>query len=370
MCWGQNDLGALGDGGNQSRQPTPVFVSRPDGGGPLTGVQSVALGSTFSCAVVEAGNVVCWGANGEGQLGDGTRAFHVLPAPVRGVGGGEPLGGARAVSLGRDHACAVMNDGSALCWGRNDEGQLGDGTTERRTTPVRVASGPGGPPLAGVRAISLGRAHSCALLESGEARCWGSNALGQAGDGTRESRSTPVPVLAAAGGAPLAGVTSLALGDFHSCALLSEGGLRCWGSNAAGQLGDGTRTDRELPTPVLSAPGGPPLAGARALSGGGLFSCALVGDDGARCWGFNGQGQLGDGTTESRSTPVPVVSAVGGAPLAPVRRLEAGGLSGCALLDGRDVRCWGLNASGQLGDGTTENRSTPVPVALAAGGAP
>jgi alpha-tubulin suppressor-like RCC1 family protein len=213
----------------------------------------------------------------------------------------------QALTLGSIHSCALLSGGEVRCWGYNYFGQLGDGTTEDRLTPVRVLQSPGGPALTGVQALALGGHHSCAELTNGELRCWGYNSNGQLGDGTLTDRPNPVAVLQSPGGPPLTGLQALTLGGGHSCALVSGGEVRCWGYNAYGQLGDGTLTDRLTPVPVLQSPGGPPLTGVQALALGDWHSCALVNGGEVRCWGNSDNGQLGDGTTTQRPNPVPVL---------------------------------------------------------------
>ena len=202
---------------------------------------------------------------------------------------GDPNALAQAsLSLGGYHTCGLLSDGTAKCWGFNLYGQLGDGSTTNRSTPVVVSS------LSGVTAISSGNLHTCALLSDDSAKCWGYNAQGQLGDGTSTNRSTPVVV------SSLSGVTAISSGLYHTCALLSDGTVKCWGDNTYGQLGDGTTTNRS--TPVVASS----LSGAAAISSRGFHTCALLSDGTVKCWGYNTYGQLGDGTTTNRSTPVAV----------------------------------------------------------------
>jgi alpha-tubulin suppressor-like RCC1 family protein len=199
-----------------------------------------------------SGETRCWGDNFRGQLGNGTLQDEYIPVLVLQWPGGPPLSGVQALALAGWQSCALLTNGEARCWGNNYGGQLGDGTAHNtRLTPVSVLQSPGGPPLTSVQALSLGNSHSCALLTSGEARCWGINNTGELGDGTTTERLTPVPVLVSPGGPPLSGVQALTLGDWHSCALLTSGDVRCWGGNGDGQLGDGTTTDQLKPVPVL-----------------------------------------------------------------------------------------------------------------------
>jgi hypothetical protein len=192
------------------------------------------------------------GGGGQSGAGSAGRA-------TAGAGGQAGAGGtgnvtlkASQLALGAGHTCALVAGGELRCWGNNDVGQLGDGTTDDRPTPVAVRQAPGGAPLAGVRAVALGSAHGCALSSGGQVQCWGGNDAGQLGDGTTEARPAPVAVREAPGGAPLGGVRALATGQRHNCALLDGGDVRCWGANDAGQLGDGTTTNRATPVAVLA----------------------------------------------------------------------------------------------------------------------
>jgi nidogen-like/Regulator of Chromosome Condensation (RCC1) repeat protein/somatomedin B domain-containing protein len=185
-------------------------------------------------------------------------------------GGGGTDGGTSGplvsqVVAGGWHSCVIVDGGRVQCWGRNDEGQLGDGTTEDRLTPVSVLQSPGGPPLSGAQALALGT-HSCVLLSGSEVRCWGGNWAGQLGDGTQAHRLTPVAVLQSSGGPPLSGVQALVIGYDHGCARLSSSDLRCWGWNHYGQLGDGTTTDRLTPVSVQFDAGNEP-GGSGGISG-------------------------------------------------------------------------------------------------------
>jgi hypothetical protein len=201
--------------------------------------------------------------------------------------------------------------------------------------------------LSNAVAITAGTFHTCAVLSDGTARCWGNNHYGQLGDGTLTTRLTPVAVSGLSNAVAIA-----AAGIYHTCAVLSDGTARCWGYNGDGQLGDGTTTWR--PTPVAVSG----LSNAVAIALGSLHTCALLSDGTARCWGINTTGQLGDGTTTERHTPV----AVSG--LSNAVAIAAEGPDTCALLGDGTARCWGYNYSGQLGDGTTMDRYTPVAVSL------
>ena len=236
------------------RQPvTPTPTPRP----PLGNVEAVIAGDHHTCARAAGGGLLCWGWNYNGQLGDGTTVDRTVP-----VGNGGLASEVSAVNAGWAHTCGITgSDRVAKCWGNNEFGQLGDGTTERRTTPVEVSGLAGG-----VRAIATGGYHTCAVTAAGGASCWGWNRYGQLGDGTMIGHITPTGVSGLT-----SGVAALAAGRVHSCALTTSGGVKCWGANMYGQLGDGTRTDRATPMDVVGL-----AHGVSAIAAGDSSTCALV----------------------------------------------------------------------------------------------
>jgi hypothetical protein len=240
--------------------------------------------------VTSAGGVKCWGFGLEGQLGDGATTSRATPVAVSGLSSG-----VAAVAAGGHHTCALMASGSVKCWGYNAFGQLGDGTTTDRTTPVSVSGLPGA-----ATALSAGADHTCALLGTGGVTCWGFNVSGQLGDGSLTSRPTPTAVSGLS-----SGVTEISAGADHTCAVAAGGLVKCWGSNGLGRLGDGSTTDRRTPVAVLG------LSAASAVSGGADHTCAVTSGGSARCWGGNALGQVGDGTTDARTTAVGVVGLAG-----------------------------------------------------------
>ncbi len=209
------------------------------------------------------------------------------------------------------HTCALRSDGSVWCWGANNMGQLGDGTTTRRLTPRAV-----GTLTSGVVALAAGEVHTCALSTDGSVSCWGQNIYGQLGDGTTTDRHVPTPV-----GALTSGVAAVAAGQYFTCAIKTNGSLWCWGRNFYGQLGDGTTEDRSVPTAVSGLG-----SGVMAAAGGGLHACALKTDGSLWCWGENFHGQVGDGTTVDRLVPTAVSGLDTG-----VTKLSAGYEFACAL---------------------------------------
>ena len=337
-CWGYNELGQLGDGTSGTLRLTPVDVV-----GLASGVVVVSAGKDHTCALTSSGAVKCWGDNNSGQLGDGTRGMDQLTAAdVVGL-----ASGAVAVSAGKDHTCALTSGGAVKCWGDNNSGQLGDGTSgANRLTPVEVVG-----LASGVVAISAGGLHTCALTSGGVVKCWGNNYVGQLGDGSSgTNRLTPVDVVGLASGA-----LAIAAGGLHTCALTSGGAVKCWGWNDSGQLGDGTSgTNRLTPVDVVGL-----ASGVVAIATGGLHTCALTSGGAVKCWGTNDSGQLGDGTSgTNRLTPVNVVGLANG-----IVAIAAGAVHTCALTSGGALKCWGDDGWGQLGDGATWTiRLTPVDV--------
>lgn len=330
-CWGRNDYGQLGDGTTTVRL-TPVDVTSLS-----SGMISVSAGVNHTCAITQTGGVKCWGANWEGQLGDGTTTGHLTPVNVTGLSSG-----VAAIAAGYGHTCALTLTGAVKCWGMNSIGQLGDGTTIGRLTPVDVTG-----LSSGVTAIAAGNSHICALLLAGGVKCWGWNGTGQLGDGSTTTRLAPVDVAGLS-----SGVAAISLGSAHTCAITQAGGVKCWGYNTNGQLGDGTTTGSLTPVDVAGL-----STGAAAIAAGYGQTCALSLAGGVKCWGMNGIGQLGDGTTTTRLTPVDVAGLSSG-----VAAIAAGNAHTCALTLAGGVKCWGLNGDGQLGDGTTTPRLTPVDV--------
>jgi alpha-tubulin suppressor-like RCC1 family protein len=337
-CWGENLNGQLGDG-TQNRRYSPAYVS---GLTPGSGVTAVATGGRHSCAVV-AGGVKCWGHN-EGRLGDGTNTGRATPVDVTGLPAGS---GTTAITAGEGHTCAVVA-GGVKCWGASYV------TPATQLTPVDVSGLPAG---SGVVAISAGDSHTCALLSSGGVKCWGGNSYGQLGNNTWTLSRTPADVFGLGAGS---GVTSIGAGDFHTCAVIA-GGAKCWGRNNAGQLGDWTTDTSNIPVDVNSLPDG---SGVTAIAAGGYpgsyhpvgHTCALAAGGGARCWGHNTWGELGDGSGNSSHTPVDVVNLPANSSL---QAIAAGTYHSCTLTSSGGVKCWGANTYGQVG---VNSGTTPVDV--------
>jgi len=324
--WGNNGNAQLGDGSTTQRlTPTEVMA--------VAAPVDIAGGWAHTCAVTGAGGVKCWGNNWYGQVGNNSTNWQVTPADVSGL-----TSGVTAVAAGMGHSCVVTSGGGVKCWGRNAFGQLGDNSTTGRLTPVDVNG-----LTSGATAIGAGEEHSCALVNGG-VKCWGKNDLGQLGDGS--FNNSPIPVAVSGLGS---GVVAIAVGGAHGCALTSGGGVKCWGGNGYGQLGDNTTWWKSTPVDVTGL-----TSGVTAIAAGGGHSCALLGGA-AKCWGNNGAGQLGNNATTNSSVPVDVSGLAGAAALA------LGAAHSCALKTSGVVWCWGDNSSGQLDDNSTVNR--PVPAA-------
>ena len=313
----------------------------------------VVAGDTHSLALKSDGTVWAWGNNGSGQLGDGTTTQRSNPVQVTGLSGVTAIAVSGAIASSIGFSLALKSDGTVWAWGWNDEGSLGDGTTTNRSTPVQVMAS-AGVGLSGVTTIAAGYEHSLVLKSDNTVWAWGRNDLGQLGDGTTTAHSYPVQVTG------LSGVTAIAAGNQHTLARKSDGTVLAWGYNAYGQLGDGTTTNRSSVVQVMAS-ASVPLGGVSAIAAGGYHSFVLKSDGMVWAWGDNTNGQLGDGTTTNRSYPVQVMASAG-VGLDGVTTMSGGSDYSLVLKSDGTVWAWGRNAYGQLGDGTSTNRSNPVQV--------
>lgn len=376
-CWGDNRYGQLGDGtrgdANFNRLQ-PVQVKQ--GNGFLTDVKNIGAGSGHTCAVKNNGSVWCWGDATWGQVGDGTTGDvdnHNRLKAVQVKQGSGFLTGITQVSAGLYISCARRNDGTAWCWGFDGKGQLGDGTSgdslHRRLKAVQVKHGSGF--LTGVTQVSAGSlSQACARTSDGAAWCWGQDDWGQLGDGTtggvQFSRHKAVRVVNANG--PLAGVTGVAAGDGHGCATTTNGLVWCWGHASDGQTGDGAVTNMHLTAVKVKLASGGALTDVDQVGARGYFSCARRTGGTAWCWGSNEYGQIGDGThgdaNHDRRKAVQVIGPGGSGLLAGVASISAGRFHTCVAMADKSAWCWGHDGNGQLGDGfaTPTDRTSPVQV--------
>jgi hypothetical protein len=340
-CWGRNKEGQLGDGTIEMRT-SPVSVAG------VSGATQLALGANFSCALLRDRTVTCWGA---GKVwGDGNMRSNVAPTPVAGVRDVVQIDGGGLL------LCAVIADGSARCWG-------GDGGP-----PAPDASSP---PARDAEEVSVAASHACARLRDGTVRCWGDSPW----NGTRGVGGTGAPSLAAP---PLHDAVRVTTGDTMACVASGSAGVSCWGRNDQGELGLPPDNDwHPQPSRVPFANACPKTKPGEVieLSAGESHACAVVsGDAGCvYCWGSNGDGELGRGTQGLPERPglVSVTGRIGDSAgnIRGVTALALGADHVCALQsavfirDGSGIWCWGSNAQGQLGDGTTARHTSPVRVA-------
>jgi alpha-tubulin suppressor-like RCC1 family protein len=331
-CWGDSKFGQIGNFSATGPQLTPMDVT-----GLSSGVTAIAAGAEHNCALTSAGGVKCWGHNWSGQLGDGTiselEGGSWAPVDVTGLSSG-----VTAIAAAGPNTCALTSDGGVKCWGFNNGGEVGDGTMVVRPAPVDVLG-----LSSGVTAITT----NCALTSSDGIKCWGVNSVGQLGNNTAESPVGSVDVV----GLP-SGVIAIAKGWNHNCALTSSGEVMCWGDNTFGQLGIGENSYHTITVDVQNL-----SSGVIAISANDFNTCAITTIGGVKCWGANWTGQLGDGTTNGSTTPVDVVGLTNS-----VVAVSIGESHTCALTSSGGVKCWGANSAGQLGNGTTDNSSTPVDV--------
>lgn len=298
----------------------------------------VTAGFDHACGLTQAGEAWCWGSNDVGELGDGTTDPSREPKEV--------AGGPSFTSLvaGHNRTCAIAAGGALWCWGQNTFGELGDGAVnEHRSEPVRIA------PELSFEAVSVGSHHTCGIVAGGELLCWGRNARGELGDSTTENRPLPTPVRA-----DLL-FTDVAAGFDHTCALTDAGEAYCWGSNLSGQIGDGTNDDSTVPKRVAGT------TTFATLAAGYHRTCALDAEGAAYCWGHNLNGGVGDGTETSKTEPTPVAGEHR------FTWISAGAHHACGVTDAGSTVCWGHNGFGQLGDGSRAARSTPTAVQLPQG---
>jgi alpha-tubulin suppressor-like RCC1 family protein len=328
-CWGTNGDGILGQSADQlPSSAVPVTISALG-----TNVQAISTGggSAQSCALV-GGGVKCWGRNDYGQLGNGSSSANsYTPVQVTGIGAG-----GMGIASGETHTCALQN-GQVECWGTNTNGQLGSASSQGVSLPVAISLS------TNAQAITSGAAHSCALV-SGSVWCWGYNSSGQLGNNSTTDSSVPVQVAGLG-----SNVQAIAAGRGHTCAI-ANGALLCWGYNSDGEVGDGTTINRLTPVPVQGL-----SSGVQAVAAGTYHTCAIV-NGGAWCWGMNLDGELGDNSTTTSPSPVAVRGLSTG-----VQAITAGYSHSCALTNA-GAKCWGNNYYGELGNNSTT--ASPIPVAV------
>jgi len=328
--WGETHLLIEGRYGYDS--PTPILVEG------LPAVKAIAAppDGQHICVLTRSGDVKCWGYNSDGELGTGTTESAYAPVDVIGLDGK-----VIAISAGLKHSCAVLENGSIQCWGNNAYGKLGNGTTESSLTPISVLG------ITDATAIALGQQFSCAITRGGRVKCWGDTYyLGTASTG---NGAIPVDIVGLS-----SGVISISAGTSHACVITSDGGVKCWGNSLSGGLGF-SETDRyaggDAPADVVGL-----TSGVAAISAGGRHTCAILTDGRLMCWGENDPyGNLGIGTNTNHFLPVEVPG------ITQATAVATGEAHTCAVVNS-EVYCWGANTAGQLGDGTQTDRWSPVRV--------
>lgn len=329
-----------------------VFLAACDGSpadptkpGPLE-FASVSTGGGHTCGLTTSGAAYCWGANEYGQLGDGTTTSSLIPVKVS---GNLTFRSVNVAGGGEDsYSCGVTTEGNGYCWGSNRYGGLGTGSAAGSSTPVRVSGG------ITFREIAVGHRHACGVSTQNQAYCWGRNAAGQLGTGDTVDSSTPVQVSGGlafesvgVGGSPV----PLLSGDGRSCGLTTGGAAYCWGNNTYGQLGDGTTEARTTPTPVVGG------LSFRALSVGFFHTCGLTASGAAYCWGNNFYGQLARDPGGMSSEPVSAAEDLSFA------AISAGNAQTCGISTQGATFCWGAGQDGELGNGSfLEKSAVPVKV--------
>lgn|GEM_PF-2606727 len=367
LAWGDNNYGQVGVGDTSSSN-SPRYVLNPSRTR-LTNVAKIARGSFFTVAVMSSGEVMAWGRNNYGQLGNGTSGgYSTLPVYVE-TAPGVNLTGVVDVACGGEYALALLDTGEVMAWGRNSTGQLGDDTSFTRTRAVYVKNSAGTANLTGVSKVACMESTSLGLLSSGQLLSWGSNYYGNLGIGvdlgTVYSSDKPVSVRNPSDTGPLQDVTGIAGGQKHGLAVLTSGEVVAWGEGQYGRLGDGREdawndgTDQLLPAYVKDPSGTGNLTGASAVAGGSEFSLALMSSGEVMAWGHDSFGQLGDGGSNPRSLPDNVEKSAG-TDLSEVVAISTGNTHALCISSSGEVLAWGNNNNGRLGDGTTTTRRRPV----------
>jgi len=317
-------------------------------------MNAIATGFYHTCALTKAGGVKCWGRNNNGQLGNHTNTNSNVPVDV--VDGSGLLSGVISITAGGFHTCALTSAGGVKCWGAGFGGELGNGVADDSNGPTDGIDPSASPPLLrGVIAIAAGGYHTCALKTGGEVKCWGDNTHGPLGEDPAIVARELAPVTVS--GLP-SSVSAITAGVFHTCAITSAGAARCWGQNSDGQLGNGSTVESHTPVPVTGFETG----GAIAIAAGDGHSCALSTAGAVECWGDNEFGEIGDGsdptTVPRQLTPVSVVGFESGGASA----IAVGSFDSCAVTTGGALKCWGDGGYGQLGNDDFTGSNVPVSV--------
>lgn len=339
-CWGSNYYGQLG---NNSTSPSssPVRVNASL----VSTFKTISAGTGYTCAIALNDMAYCWGGNNFGQLGDNSNNQSLVPVKVNVDSLSVPT--FKSISANTNHTCAITTGGAAYCWGDNGySGRLGNNSTDPSLVPVQVSTSL----VSTFKSISAGTFHTCAIATSGAAYCWGYNNSGQLGDNSTSDRSTPYLVHQAL----VSTFTSISAGINHTCAIATSGVAYCWGGGGDGEFGNGLTNNSSVPVLVNS----PSSLTFKSITAGANHTCAIMSDNTAYCWGYNGDSQLGDNSTQRRLIPTQVNTSL----VSTFKSISAvSGSHTCAIANDSMAYCWGWNDDGQLGDGTSDiNRPVPT----------
>ncbi len=354
-CWGLNIVGQLGYGDKVERtKPTTPPIDFGTGRIALF----MSVGNSHTCVVLDDYTLKCWGGNTAGELGNGSTSVSASTAPpttVIELGTGRT---AKSVAVGTKRTCAILDDNSVKCWGLNDKGYLGYGDTMPRNQPssASVNLGVG----LSAKTIAAEGNHTCVILNNGGVKCWGFNDFGQLGDGTTTDRDAPPATSIDLGSGRTA--KSIAVGPAHVCAVLDDDTLKCWGNNGGGRLGYGDTTNRNKPDANAIDLGTGRTA--QAVSVGSSHTCAILDNGSVKCWGGNIDGQLGYGDIMQRDKPASYALDLGVSRTA--LSISSAANNNCVVLDNHTIKCWGYNNFGQLGygDKTKRNKPDKLPIEL------
>jgi alpha-tubulin suppressor-like RCC1 family protein len=362
-CWGYNYDGELGNNSTASQSNVPVHVVGVGGTGLLSGIADITAGMYHTCAVSTTGGVYCWGNNGAGELGNNSTASQSnVPVHVVGVGGTGLLSGIADITAGMHHTCALSATGGVYCWGNNGNGQLGNNSTTSSNVPVQVVGVGGSGLLSGIASIAGSYYHTCALSATGGVYCWGNNGNGQLGNNSTARSYVPVQVVGVGGTGLLSGIADITAGMCdNTCAVTTTGGVYCWGYNGDGELGNNSTAQSNVPVQVVGVGGAGLLSGIATIAAG-VNTCAVTTTGAVYCWGYNNYGEIGNNSTTSSNVPVQVVGVGGTGLLSGIASIAVGYYHTCALSATGRIDCWGYNGAGQLGNNSTTNSHVPVEV--------
>ncbi len=360
-AWGANANGQLGMN-DTTQELSPLRVHGPGNVGFLKNIKQIVIRENFSIALMYDSTVWAWGFNGDGELGNNTTTDSWVPVQVHGPGNVGHLTGITQISAGYAHVLALKFDGTVWSWGDNFNGELGDSTTTNRNTPVQVHGVSNILFLTGVTQIAAGQQFNVALIAGGNVLAWGLDTNGELGDNSLKDKYVPVQVHGANNIGFITGVTALAAGGQHALALRTDSTVWSWGLNVNGELGNNTVMIDSVPAEVHGPGNVGFLTGVTFIKAGDYFSGAIKGDSTVWTWGFNYYGQLGVNDTTERNTPVQVHGAGNSGFLHGIVEIALGDEHAIAKKSDGSFWSWGWNGNGQLGDGSSTDRWTPVSV--------